>query len=79
MARKDKLSNRERELGNLLHFERYIENFLQRYSRPRQRFPKLQAAFEEIREERLLLEVEMGEGLPPLRRTRRAITVDDSE
>ena len=77
--RKDKLSNRERELQTLLHYERYTEQFLERNSRPRQRYPAVQEALREVRDERRILAAEVEDGLPSVRRTKRAITVDDPE
>ncbi len=62
-------TKREREYSHYLHMEEYIEVFLKRWSRPRQRWPAVQQALEEVRRERLLLAKEMEDAnMPSLRR-----------
>lgn len=56
-----KQPKRERELGHYVHCEAYLETFLQQRSRPRQRFPMIQEALNEVRKERILLEQEIEE------------------
>lgn len=64
MARKDKLTNRERMLARFTHLEEYITQFLKVYSTPARRWPGLLDALEEVGRERMLLQAEMEEGFP---------------
>jgi hypothetical protein len=61
---------REIEMAHLTHMVEYIDMFLRRHSRPRQRYEKLEEAREEVEMERLLLKAEI-EGAPGLRRNNR--------
>lgn len=61
---------RDLEFAHLTHMVEYIDMFLKRHSRPRQRYEKLEEAREEVEMERLLLKAEM-EGAPGIRRNNR--------
>ena len=71
MSKKRK-SRGEIELAALSHLLEYMQIFLDRYSRPRQRFDKLEAAIEEVGKARLMLLAEVEGGAPSLRRLRLA-------
>ena len=71
MARKDKLTNRERMLARFAHLEEYLTQFLKVYSTPARRWPAISEALEEVGRERMLLQAEMEEGFPRgVRRTK---------
>lgn len=55
MARKDKVTNTERELMRLTYLEKYLADFIKNYSRPTRRYDKLNEALEEVGRERMLL------------------------
>lgn len=61
---------RDLEYAHLCHMVEYIDTFLHRHSRPRQRYDKLEEAREEVEMERLLLKAEI-DGAPGLRRNKR--------
>lgn len=59
MPRKDKLTNKQRELAAFTHCAQYLAEFVRRYERPRRKLPHLGEALVEVESIRLILLAEL--------------------
>lgn len=55
MTRKDKMTNKQRELAAFTHCAHYLADFIRRYERPRRKFSYLPNALAEVEHHRQVM------------------------
>lgn len=68
MPKKGASGSREWRLRKLLHLEEYIAVFLKQMTTPTQQFSQLEKALEDLGVKRKILEAEVEDGAPAIRR-----------